>query len=108
MDEPELLQTEGPVTLNSQTAASTCWRDRIPSWGLSNDGKSRSLRAERMLDMRTKDKRERDESKQAPATKYRFTLVGIRMHDGIVLQGTFRVSETLRDVALFVQESLQD
>ena len=69
--------------------------------------KSRSLRAERLLEMRTKAQRERDEGKRAPA-KYRFTLVRIRLHDGIVLQGTFRVSETLRDVALFVQESLHD
>lgn len=50
--------------------------------------------------------RERDE--QAQQRKYRFTLIRIKFPDGPVLQGTFRVNETMNDVRLFVCDSLED
>lgn len=62
--------------------------------------------AERSLMLRTRAMRERDE--KAPLQKYRFTLIRVKFPDGLILQGTFKVSETLQDVRLFICDSLQD
>ncbi|XP_057378920.1 UBX domain-containing protein 6-like [Daphnia carinata] len=62
--------------------------------------------AERGLMLRTRAMRERDE--KAAARKYRFTLIRVKFPDGPVLQGTFKVNETMQDVRLFVSEALQE
>ena len=66
----------------------------------------RSEQVEKNMMLRTKAMREREE--QAQQRKYRFTLIRIKFPDGPVLQGTFKVNETLQDVRLFVADSLQD
>lgn len=66
----------------------------------------RSEQVEKNLMLRTKAMRERDE--QAQQRKYRFTLIRIKFPDGPVLQGTFKVNETMQDVRLFVADALQD
>ena len=52
--------------------------------------------AERNLMLRTKAMRERDE--QAQQRKYRFALIRIKFPDGPILQGTFKVNETMQDI----------
>jgi len=62
--------------------------------------------AEKGLMLRTRAMRERDE--KAASRKYRFTLIRIKFPDGPVLQGTFKVNETMQDVRLFVCDALQE
>lgn len=62
--------------------------------------------AERGLMLRTRAMREREE--KAALRKYRFTLIRIKFPDGLVLQGTFKINESLQDVRLFVCDALQD
>nr|CAH0113438.1 unnamed protein product [Daphnia galeata] len=62
--------------------------------------------AEKGLMLRTRAMRERDE--KAASRKYRFTLIRIKFPDGPVLQGTFKVNETMKDVRLFVCEALHE
>lgn len=62
--------------------------------------------AERSLMLRTRAMREREE--KAALKKYRFTLIRVKFPDGPVLQGTFKVNETLQDIRLFVCDALQD
>ena len=62
--------------------------------------------AEKGLMLRTRAMREREE--KAASRKYRFTLIRIKFPDGPVLQGTFKVNETMQDVRLFVCDALQE
>jgi UBX domain-containing protein 6 len=62
--------------------------------------------AEKGLMLRTRAMRERDE--KAASRKYRFTLIRIKFPDGPVLQGTFKVNETMQDVRLFVCDALEE
>lgn len=61
---------------------------------------------EKNLQLRTRATREREE--QAQQRKYRFALIRIKFPDGPVLQGTFKVNETMKDVRLFVCDALED
>lgn len=60
--------------------------------------------AEQVLMLRTRAMRERDE--RAASRKCRFTLIRVKFPDGPVLQGTFKVNETMQDVRLFVSDAL--
>lgn len=61
---------------------------------------------EKNLQLRTRAMREREE--KAQQRKYRFALIRIKFPDGPVLQGTFKVNETMNDVRLFVCDALED
>ena len=54
--------------------------------------------------LRTKAMRERDELREL--RKYRFTLVRVRLPDGILLQGTFKATEKLLSLYDFVRSLL--
>lgn len=54
--------------------------------------------------LRTKAMRERDELREL--RKYRFTLVRIRLPDGVLLQGTFKATEKLLSLYDFVRSLL--
>lgn len=73
---------------------------------IKREQQMRTEQVEKNMMLRTKAMREREE--QAQQRKYRFTLIRIKFPDGPVLQGTFKVNETLQDVRLFVADSLQD
>lgn len=73
---------------------------------LKREQQLKTEQVERNLMLRTRAMRERDE--KAQSRKYRFTLIRIKFPDGPVLQGTFKVNETLQDVRLFVCDALQD
>ncbi|XP_069142656.1 UBX domain-containing protein 6-like [Argopecten irradians] len=54
--------------------------------------------------LRTKAMRERDEMREL--RKYRFTLIRVRMPNGILLQGTFKAQEKVASLFAFVRENL--
>ncbi|KAK2721087.1 hypothetical protein QYM36_003381, partial [Artemia franciscana] len=61
---------------------------------------------EQELMLRTKAMREREAQREK--RRYRYTLIRIRFPDEIILQGTFKVNEKLRDVTSFIQEALEE
>lgn len=73
---------------------------------IKREQQMKTEQAERSLMLRTRAMREREE--KAAQRKYRFTLIRIKFPDGPVLQGTFKVNETMQDIRIFVCESLQD
>lgn len=54
--------------------------------------------------LRTKEMRERDRLREL--RRYRFAIIRVRFPDGIILQGTFRATDTLANVKEFIFESL--
>ena len=50
----------------------------------------------------------RQREAESQQRQFRYTLIRIKFPDGPILQGTFKVNETLQDVRLFVQEALED
>ncbi|XP_033746804.1 UBX domain-containing protein 6-like [Pecten maximus] len=54
--------------------------------------------------LRTKAMRERDELREL--RKYRFTLIRVRMPNGVLLQGTFKAQEKVSSLFSFVRENL--
>ena len=54
--------------------------------------------------LRTKEMRERDRLREL--RRYRFAIIRVRFPNGIILQGTFRASETLASVNEFIYECL--
>lgn len=73
---------------------------------IKREQQMKTEQAERSLMLRTRAMREREE--KAAQRKYRFTLIRIKFPDGPVLQGTFKVNETMQDIRLFVCDCLQD
>lgn len=73
---------------------------------LKREQQLKTDQVERQLMLRTKAMRMRDE--QVQQRKYRFTLIRVKFPDGLVLQGTFKVTEPFQSVRLFVQDALQD
>ena len=70
--------------------------------------KEQKLRADALEQsqmLRTKAMREREE--QRALTMYRFAFIRVRFPDGIYIQGTFSVKETIKDVYDFVQACLK-
>ena len=70
--------------------------------------KEQKLRADALEQsqmLRTKAMREREE--QRALTMYRFAFIRVRFPDGIYIQGTFSVKETVKDVYDFVQACLK-
>lgn len=59
---------------------------------------------EKQLQLRTKAMKEREEQREL--RKYRFTLIRIRFPDNIILQGTFRSTETVGAVYECIRENL--
>lgn len=64
---------------------------------------ARTEEVEKNSQLRTRAMRE---AEKRPSKTYRFTLVRIRLPDGIILQGTFYSREKLQDVFEFVRQSL--
>lgn len=64
----------------------------------------KSQEVEKMLSLRTREMRERDEIKRV--YKYRYTLLRIRFPDGYMLQGTFKSTEKIEAVETFVRENI--
>jgi len=73
---------------------------------VKREQQQRSEQAERNLMLRTRVMRQREAESQQ--RQFRYTLIRIKFPDGPILQGTFKVNETLQDVRLFVQEALED
>jgi len=65
----------------------------------------KSQEVEKMLSLRTREMRERDETKRV--YKYRYTLLRIRFPDGYMLQGTFKSTEKMEVVENFVRENIE-
>lgn len=73
---------------------------------LKREQQLRTEAVERNSILRTKAMRERDEIREL--RRYRYTLLRIRFADGLILQGTFTVGETLQSVRDFVAEHLEN
>lgn len=73
---------------------------------LKREQQRRQEAVEKMGMLRTKAMRERDEMKEL--RKYRFTLVRVRLPDGILIQGIFRANEKLSCLYDFIRSSLEN
>ncbi|XP_014678039.1 PREDICTED: UBX domain-containing protein 6-like [Priapulus caudatus] len=71
---------------------------------VKREAKQRSDDMEKQLQLRTKAMREREEQKEL--RKYHFTLLRVRLPDGVILQGTFRCTERAAAVYGFVRDNL--
>lgn len=78
----------------------------ISSEEVKREQQAKSDDVNRMLSLRTKEMRERDEKLRQ--YKYKYTLLRIRFPDRYVLQGTFGCYETLDAVRQFVLSHLSD
>jgi len=78
----------------------------LTSEEIKREQQIKTEQVERNLQLRTRAMRERDE--QAQQRKYRYALIRIKFPDGLFLQGTFKVNETMNDVRLFVCDALED
>ncbi|ESO99286.1 hypothetical protein LOTGIDRAFT_158366 [Lottia gigantea] len=71
---------------------------------IKKEQQCRTEAVEKLGMLRTKAMRERDEQREL--RKYRFTLLRIRLPEGIILQGTFRAMEKLKTLYDYVRENL--
>lgn len=71
---------------------------------LKKEQQQRQEAVEKLGMLRTKAMRERDEKREL--RKYRYTLLRIRLPDGILLQGTFKANEKLSSAFGYVRENL--
>lgn len=71
---------------------------------IKKEQQRRNEAVEKLGMLRTKAMRERDELREL--RKYRFTLIRVRLPDGILLQGTFRAQEKVSNLVSFVRENL--
>lgn len=71
---------------------------------LKKEQQRRQEAVEKLGMLRTKAMRERDEMKEL--RKYRFTLIRVRLPDGVLLQGTFKATEKLSALFEFIRSSL--
>lgn len=71
---------------------------------LKAEQKNKELQVERMLTLRTKEMREKDE--QNATKKYKYTLIRVRLPGNILIQGVFGCSEPFSNVRLFVASTL--
>ena len=61
---------------------------------------------ERLGMLRTKEMREREQTREL--RRYRFTLIRVRLPDGMLLQGTFRATAQLSTLRTVVEESIRE
>ncbi|XP_063402602.1 UBX domain-containing protein 6-like [Mytilus trossulus] len=73
---------------------------------LKKEQQRRQEAVEKLGMLRTKAMRERDEMKEL--RKYRFTLVRVRLPDGILIQGIFKANEKLSCLYDFIRSSLEN
>ena len=71
---------------------------------LKREQQARREAVEKLGMLRTKEMRERDRLREL--RRYRFSIIRVRFPDGIILQGTFRATETFASVKEFIHESL--
>lgn len=71
---------------------------------LKQEQKDKADEVDKLLTLRTKEMRERDEIKRL--YRYRYTLLRIRFPDGYMLQGTFSSTEQFSAVEEFVHQCL--
>ncbi|EGT41823.1 hypothetical protein CAEBREN_00476 [Caenorhabditis brenneri] len=71
---------------------------------LKAEQKNKELQVERMLTLRTKEMREKDELNATK--KYKYTLIRVRLPGNILIQGVFGCSEPFSNVRLFVASTL--
>ncbi|OWF35304.1 UBX domain-containing protein 6 [Mizuhopecten yessoensis] len=71
---------------------------------IKKEHQRRQEAVEKLGMLRTKAMRERDELREL--RKYRFTLIRVRMTDGMLLQGTFKAQEKVSALFSFVRENL--
>ena len=73
---------------------------------LKREHQRREEAAEKLGMLRTKAMRERDEQKEL--RRYRYTLIRVRLSDGVLVQGVFKAMETMKKVYEFVRENLEN
>ncbi|OQR79071.1 UBX domain-containing protein 6-like [Tropilaelaps mercedesae] len=71
---------------------------------LAREQAERARDVELRTQLRTKAMRERDAKRES--ISYRYTCIRIRLPNGLILQGTFEVSEKLSEVVVFIRECL--
>ncbi|KAK6176724.1 hypothetical protein SNE40_014967 [Patella caerulea] len=111
MAEPIKPQLDRSIKVFHPSSSTTASKFNIPNefYAISPEEiKKEQLRrneaVEKLGMLRTKAMRERDEQREL--RKYRFTLLRVRLPDGIILQGTFRALEKLSALLDFVRENL--
>ncbi|XP_003746785.1 UBX domain-containing protein 6 [Galendromus occidentalis] len=104
-----VLDRNPKVLLPSQSAARVSVPDEFANVTADILAKAQADRAREvdlMTQLRTKAMRERD-SKQEQRS-YKYTLIRIRLPNGLMLQGTFEVAEKLANVYEFLKDCLLD
>ncbi|CAG0890408.1 unnamed protein product [Cyprideis torosa] len=72
---------------------------------LQREQSAKAEAVEKLATLRTRVMRERDEKRNMK--QYRYSLIRVRFPDTLILQGTFGIAESFREVVNYVRENLE-